>query len=89
MRIVRRGAPGTAVAHNPGGSCSTKKTVTRLLVRQVPKIVSRRSGITSTRSFTQDRARLDSAILALTSRFTRAAGGGSVSGKRIVPFDIS
>ena len=51
MRIVRRDAPGTAAAHSPGGRCSTRKTVTRLLVRQVSRIVSRRSGITSTRAF--------------------------------------
>ena len=54
IRIVRRGAPGTAVAHSPGGMRSTRKTVTRLLVRQVLRMVSRRSGITSARPFTEE-----------------------------------
>src|SRR5512134_1350718 len=45
MRIVRRGAPGTAAVHSPAGRRSTRKTVTRLLVRQVSRIVARRSGV--------------------------------------------
>jgi hypothetical protein len=51
IRIVLRGAAGTAAAQSPAGRCSTRKTVTRLLVRQVFRIVSRRSGITSARPF--------------------------------------
>src|SRR5712692_4182416 len=44
MRIVRRGAPGTVAAQRPGGKCSKRKRVMRLLVLQAAKIASRRSG---------------------------------------------
>jgi hypothetical protein len=84
MRMVRRGAPGTAAAHNPGGSCSTRKTVTRLLVRQVLRIVSRRSGITSARSFAKGLAEGSAGTSAAAAAFysvdpehasTRTCGG--------------
>jgi hypothetical protein len=44
MRTVFRGAPGTAAFHSTGGSCSTKRAVTRLFVRHAAMSVARRSG---------------------------------------------
>ena len=46
MRMVRCGAPGMGLAQSAGGRRSKKKAVTRLLVRQVSRMVSRRSGVT-------------------------------------------
>jgi hypothetical protein len=41
IRIVRRGEPGTAAPHNAWGSCSTRKTVMRLVVDQASRILPR------------------------------------------------
>jgi len=41
IRTVRRGAPGTVAAHSSWGKCSTRKTVTRLLVLHAVSRVSR------------------------------------------------
>src|SRR5437667_10042949 len=41
IRTVRRGAPGTVAPHSSWGKCSTRKTVTRLLVLHAASRVSR------------------------------------------------
>lgn len=41
IRTVRRGAPGTVAPHTSLGRCSTRKTVTRLLVLQASSSISR------------------------------------------------
>jgi hypothetical protein len=41
IRTVRRGAPGTVAPHTSGGKCSTRKTVTRLLVLHAASSISR------------------------------------------------
>src|SRR5512143_2864625 len=43
MRIVRRGASGTAASHSGAGRCSTKYAVTRALVRHESINATRRS----------------------------------------------
>jgi hypothetical protein len=40
MRTVRRGAPGTVTPHSSWGKCSTRKTVTRLLVLHAASSIS-------------------------------------------------
>jgi hypothetical protein len=41
IRTVRRGAPGTVAPHSSWGRCSTRKTVTRLLVLHAASSISR------------------------------------------------
>ncbi len=41
IRTVRRGAPGTVASHSSWGRCSTRKTLTRLLVLHAASRVSR------------------------------------------------
>src|SRR5260370_18916643 len=43
-RIVRCGAPGTAISQSQDGTCWTSETVTWLLVLHAATIVARRSG---------------------------------------------
>src|SRR5712671_4932247 len=43
IRTVRRGAPGTLALHSSSDKCSSRKTVTRLLVLHAASRVSRRS----------------------------------------------
>jgi hypothetical protein len=43
IRTVRRGAPGTVAPHSSWGKCSTRKTVTRLLVLHAASSISRGS----------------------------------------------
>jgi len=41
IRTVRRGAPGTVAPHSSWGRCSTRKTLTRLLVLHAASSISR------------------------------------------------
>ena len=45
MRIAFRGAPGTGAAQTAVGTWLTRKTVTRLLVRQAARINSAKSEV--------------------------------------------
>ncbi len=54
MRTVRRGAPGTLAPQIGEGRCSTRKTVTWLLVSHAARIVSRRLGAASTTSLSMN-----------------------------------
>jgi len=45
IRTARRGAPGTVARHSSWGKCSTRKTVTRLLVLHAASSISRWSSV--------------------------------------------